>query len=381
MITGLRARRQASKNVLEWDAYPSASGYDIERDGIIVAKNVQVNSYQDSVFSDSVYRVRAVIVNPQSNTGAVNHGGDLPAYSLEAEQYLDVPQPNTLPTLSGPFSGTQVIENRQIDGQARIVDGADITFYNCVFLAGAGQDGYLVRINEGGEAKIKAEKSLFVQRTGMSGNTAKLVVGWNPVNMHFKGCVFRGGVDSIVANVTGQGEISTGDPLVPLARFLVEDSWIGDNERVGSSHSDLIQMDGVARGYAVIRRNRFMGFSLPEGVDTLTTRVTDYTTNQMSSTCFIITDASAPSNDAEYIAIRDNWFDGGNFVVDTNDSASGPIEITGNLWGLRRNFGSRSGLASVNQNNRYGESGETKEPSPIGTITVSEGDLIPGSIE
>ena len=48
---------------LSWDAVPGASGYDVERDGIVIATDVMPTTYQDTGLTPSTsytYRVRAV---------------------------------------------------------------------------------------------------------------------------------------------------------------------------------------------------------------------------------------------------------------------------------------------------------------------------------
>ena len=53
----------ASQIDLSWDEVEGASGYDVERGGVVIAQNVAVNSYADTGLSSSTlytYRVRAV---------------------------------------------------------------------------------------------------------------------------------------------------------------------------------------------------------------------------------------------------------------------------------------------------------------------------------
>ena len=48
---------------LSWEAVPSATGYDVERNGVVIATDVADTSYQDTGLASSTsytYRVRAV---------------------------------------------------------------------------------------------------------------------------------------------------------------------------------------------------------------------------------------------------------------------------------------------------------------------------------
>lgn len=67
MIENLKARRLGQGGYLSWDSYPGATGYDIERNGVVVASNVEGQIYIDdsaNPSSDYRYRVRAIIGSP-----------------------------------------------------------------------------------------------------------------------------------------------------------------------------------------------------------------------------------------------------------------------------------------------------------------------------
>lgn len=282
----------------------------------------------------------------------------------------------------GTFSGTQIIENKEINGSVNIGSGARIILKNCRIIGnyGASGSGYTIKSTAGGGSWLTLEDCTVITRTGAGGNETltKTLVSYGDCNVEARRCLFRGGVDSMYLGLGGEGLIPTGDPLVPMARALIEDSWIGEGERAPGAHADLIQIDGVDRGYIVVRGTRFMGYSLPQGSDTLTTRITDPETATMHSACFIVTFNSQGGTidraDSHHIALRDNWFEGGNWVTDLGVSIS-PIEVTGNRYGLRCNFGMLKGEGiSVKEDNRYGLSGETKRGGNV--VTVSAGDLV-----
>src|SRR5690606_27058066 len=142
---------------------------------------------------------------------------------------------------------------------------------------GASGSGYTIKCTAGGGSWLTLEDSTVITRTGAGGNTTltKSLVSYGDCNVEGSRSLFLGGVDSMYLGLEGEGLIPTGDPLVPMARALIEDSWIGEGERAPGAHADLIQIDGTDRGYIVVRGTRFMGYSLPQGSDTLTTRITD----------------------------------------------------------------------------------------------------------
>lgn len=316
---------------------------------------------------------------PPPPPSGITHGEEIPALSANAESFLSVPAPNTLPTISGPFSGTQTIEGRQIDGQARILAGARIIFRNCVFLGQAGASGanYTLRNNDGGGAWVTLENCLLITRTGVGNVTkgTKTMVMWGDTNLEVRQCVVRGGLDGLYAAPSNSpGLIPTGDSIVPNARVLVEECWFGDNERVGAGHADLTQAQGIDFGHILIRRSRYMAFTIPIGSDTLTNRVTNPDTNTMASTCFISTVSGTDISNKHHIVLKDSWFDGGNYVTQANSDDASPMVLSGNKYGLRHQYGPRSGAWSTTENCRWGKTGTT------GTgLQVTAGDLIPGS--
>jgi hypothetical protein len=63
--TGLTAQTVSASQIdLDWDAFPDATGYDVERDSLIIAMDVATNSYEDTGLDPDTlytYRVRAVM--------------------------------------------------------------------------------------------------------------------------------------------------------------------------------------------------------------------------------------------------------------------------------------------------------------------------------
>lgn len=314
----------------------------------------------------------------------IEHGEDLPPTSDLAEQIIGAQGDDFTFMDGGTFAGTQVIENREIFGQVRIATGARIIFRNCRIIGSPGSTSpnYTVRINEGGNAWATFEDCTIICRVGAGGSTTpnKNIVGWGEVNLELRRCVVRGGEDLIYFGPLGSepGLISTGDPTVPMARLLVDQCWFGDGERTPGAHADLIQIDGGQRGYVLLRRSRFMGYNIPQGTDTLTTRVLDPQTASMMSACFIVTSQSSQNPDgsmSHHLRLLDCWLEGGNYVVYTSGTVA-PVELVGSLWGLRMAHGPHTGFSSLKQNCRWGQTGTTGSG-----LQVTAGDLIPGSTE
>lgn len=310
--------------------------------------------------------------------GGITHGQDLPPLSADAEPFLQVAT-GTLTEWTGSttLSGTQVIENRSFtDKLIHIAAGANITLRNCLLRGPLGQTSYTIRSVVGGESKLNMERCLLIART-TSSLSPRCLTYWGDTSVRAYRCVFRGGIDSVYSNTSpNAGQFAAGDPLVANARTLFEECWFGDIQRVASSHSDGIQFDGG--GYAVIRRCRIMGYSIPVGSDPLTTRVTNPATAGLASGPIIATQNSASPNQLVRIALRDSWFEGGNYTVDMAPSDGLPPQLmaaTGCKWGTRHQFGPlRLPSGSTHTDNRWGQAGST---ACCGTVAV--GQLLPGS--
>lgn len=63
-VNGVATGVSTSQMDLTWDAFPGATGYDVERDGTVIATNVATNAYSDTGLGSGTshdYRVRAVL--------------------------------------------------------------------------------------------------------------------------------------------------------------------------------------------------------------------------------------------------------------------------------------------------------------------------------
>lgn len=308
----------------------------------------------------------------------ITNGSEIPPTSAQAETLIGAQgtlTPHTGATTFTAAMGKVTIENALIEGNIRVRSGADVTLRNCRIIGPPGSTTYAVRINEGGNARLLLEDCTVVCRSVAGGATggAMCVVGWGDVSLALRRTVIRGGIDGIHFHGKGPAIWATGDPNIPLATLLVEECWIGDNERLPGSHSDLFQMAGKAPNYVtnfVFQRNRWMGYSLPEGADALTNRA-DPATSGMASAGFMNS-----TGGASQIAIRANWYEGGNNIIDGgNVLDASTCWITDNLFAPKANFSAAVRVGNWNNhNNRWATTGTLTN----GTQTVA-GELIPGS--
>ena len=313
---------------------------------------------------------------PPPPGGTITHGEQIPAWSKQA---LSVVGPRLsaggLSEWSGSttLSGTQVIEGRSFTNKTlTIAAGARITLRNCRIIGPPTQTAYLIRVTGGGGVWLTVEDCELVARAGST--SVRCIVMWGDGNVEVRRSVLRGGIDNIYVNPDHTpGRIPTGDPLVPMARLLVEDCWLGDIERMPGTHTDCIQIDGG--GYTVIRRSRIMCFNIPWGADTLTSHADG---SEAGSGGIIATQNSNNPSQISHVAVRDCWCDGGNWVVDLTPADGLPVHtvaVTGCRFGLNHTFGALLVPAGeVNRDNRWGASGVTVQAG-----AVAAGQLVPGS--
>lgn len=309
--------------------------------------------------------------DPGSQPSSFTHGKEITRQS--------VGWTGTLTAYTGPatLSGTQTITDKLIDGQIlTIARGSDITLRNCRIIGPASATTYTLRHNLGGGSKLTLDRCEVITRAGAL--SARCLAMWDDGSFRALRSVFRGGIDNCFFNAPNSpGAFPTGDPLVPNARVLLEDCWFGDLERIGSSHSDNIQFDGG--GYAVLRRVRLMCYSIPRGTDTLTTTTTQ--SSELGSGGLIATQDSSNPRQISHIAVRDSWWEGGNYTIDLAPSDGLPVHTiaaSGNKFGLAHQFGPlRLPAGSTSSNNRWGESGSTIISGS--STTVTDGQLLPGS--
>lgn len=321
---------------------------------------------------------------PPAPPPTILHGSELPATSGEAELMIGAQGPLT-EYPSGDFTaamGPLVIENASFTEKSiRVRSGANVTLRNCLIIAPPGSNTYAVRINEGGNARLLMEDCTIVCRTTYETDDGNHnIAGWGDTSLCLRRCVIRGGIDGIHFHGKGPAIWPTGDPVIPMATMLVEECWLGDNERLPGSHSDLVQMAGARPNRVtnfVWRRNRFMAYSLPLYVDTLTSRA-DPETSGFASVCWIdTTGGHGTGTGATRMTIRDNWFQGGNWMVQGGGNDVSPAAFTGNLFAPHANFGAATGMTGFeNYENRWAYDGTLTN----GTVCVG-GELIPGSAE
>lgn len=258
------------------------------------------------------------------------------------------------------LSGTQVIENRTItDKIVTIAAGANITLRNCRIVGPLAANTYTIKANTGGGLKLWLDNCEVISRAGTG--SARCIATWDDSSVYARRTIFRGGIDNFFSSgPNSPGLWATGDPVVPMARVLLEECWFGDLERIGTSHTDNIQID--AGGYAVIRRCRIMCYNIPRGTDTLTTTADG---SSRASGGVLTTQDSSKPRQISHVVLRDNWAEGGNYTIDVNPSDGLPVHTyaaTGNRFGINHQFGALRlppNLAEPNRDNRWGQSGMT----------------------
>lgn len=314
-------------------------------------------------------------------TPIILHGVDLPRKSDEAEKIIGAQ--GTLVEYTGDtvFTaafGPVVIENSLFtEKNIRVRSGANVTLRNCKIIGPLDSTSYTVRINEGGNARLLLENCTVVCRSRNGGQNA--VTGWGETSLAMRRTVVRGGIDQVHFHGKGPAIWATGDPLVPMATFLMDECWIGDNERLPGSHSDLFQAAGTRPNTItnyVFRRTSFMGYSIPQGADPLTTRANPDGVGGYASAGWInSTGSEETGSGGTYFAIRDNYFEGGNYAVDGGTGAA-PSAITGNLFSPKLNFGATVRVGGwENFDNRWAASGVLTNGRE-----VVKGQLIDGSL-
>lgn len=318
-------------------------------------------------------------VEPPPQPATIAGGWELPPTSLEA---LDMIGPRgTLTPWTGSTSpsGTMVIENKVFTGGWKPQPGSHITYVNCRLISDYRIPKYLIDVTEtSGGTRIDFESCEFVARAGSK--STRCIAGWGDYFLSARRCVFRGGIDNVFIKPqpSNTRPYSTGDPLVGMANVLLEENWMGDIERLPSSHSDCIQIE--AGNWMVFRRNRIGSFNVPEGSDPLNTR-TNPLTSELGGGGFLITQDSTAPTAISNIAIRDNHLDGGNITCDAGPPDGIPVTnvaCTGNRFGLRRTASPvRLPGGATFSGNTWAVSG-TARISSTATAVVTAGQLLSG---
>lgn len=301
---------------------------------------------------------------PAATTGSILHGADIPRTSLAAASVIGLlSTPRTEWTSSTSFSGTQLVENRTFTNKlVTITSGADITFRNCRFIGPLGQSTYTIRATAGGGLRVVLEDCEVIARTTTS-ETPRCLTAWGDGSVQAVRTIFRGGIDNVYVNLSNApGKIATGDSLVPYARSHFKECWFGDNQRVNTSHSDMVQIDGG--GYAVFERCRAMAFNVPRGSDPLSTRV-DPDSGELCSNGIILSQNSANPSKISHVAVRDCFAEGAGFTFNMNPKDGltvDKVSVTGCTFGLRHRFGPVNlPPGSVTAGNTWGATGWTED--------------------
>lgn len=228
MIANLKARRLGSSGYLSWDAYPGATGYDVERDGIIVARNLNATVYQDNSELSHKYRVRSVFGQqaviedppPASWQQAVDDSVLAQTYAAIESWYvantsfeaLGIQEQNLVPgSLESQFDG-QVIEGIR-GGPIRIAHN-NVTVRGCL-------------VEDWGLYGAYFNPTFGANLTGNVVEYCRIAgPGGDPLEQE-RGCVFAAGVPNsvIVRNCDVYGWTSG---MSSMRRMVAEYNWIHD---------------------------------------------------------------------------------------------------------------------------------------------------------
>jgi hypothetical protein len=232
-------------------------------------------------------------------------------------------------SLSSIKDGT-VIESKEVTGSVSIAAGAKVTIRNTRIIGAlnAPAGAYTVKATAGGGLHVTLDNCEVICRSGLSKTVAMSGDG----NITVRKTLLRGGQDALYVNpLNSPGVISTGDPDIPMARVLVEDSWLGDMVRVSGGHVDCCQIDGG--GYVLVLRSKLPGFNLPIGTDPLNASV-DAT--ELANSAVICSQNSTNPVQISYVKLDSNWLDGGNYTAALAPPDGLPVH---HAWALNNRFG------------------------------------------
>lgn len=284
-----------------------------------------------------------------------------------------------------PFTGTisavdgQIIENLEITGSPAInvKAGAQVIIRNCrlIGLSTTAAAGYTLKATAAGGLYVQVEDCEIITRYAQTKSIAMSGDG----HISVKRTVLRGGTDDVFYSTppNSPGVIATGDSRLPLARVLMEECWVGDQQFFTGAHNDGIQIDGG--GYTCVRRCYISGFRMAAGADPLTTSATE-TTADLANSALITTQNSSNPSQISYVVLENSYVNGGNYTVYMTAPDGLPMNhmfMTGNKFGLVFRFGhlrfDDTDATSARSGNTWAASGTTSSG-----LVVTAGQSIPG---
>lgn len=291
--------------------------------------------------------------SPTTGQRSFTHGKQITKSNIGLSDPDALERSDSIDTTDG-----QVIENQEIHGRVEVGAGHHVVLRNCRVIGPPelSSSSYALGCTQEGGLLVEIENCEFVTRSEVT-NTLTL---WGDANISIRRSIFRGGETGAYFNPQRDpGLIDSGDPGVPNARVLLEECWFGDLLTHPESHIDCIQIDGG--GYIVLRRIKSMAFHLRPGADPLETEANIH---DMASAAAILTQNSSNPDQISNVAVRDSYFDGGNYCVDTKaGDGKNPkrIYVTGCRWGIHHRFAPfRYGSGTTHHNNAWGASGITE---------------------
>lgn len=223
---------------------------------------------------------------------------------------------------------TSTIRDGQLFRNIRFTSPVNTThhtdFDNCQLL-GTPTGSYVLRHVAGTGKKVRLLNSTVVQRNPAT----KAITMYGAGGLYVYRSLVKGGTDGLFLKPKG-------GPYFEGFAAVVRESMIGWLQQVSGGHSDGIQIDGDGGGVtggALFDRIRVEAFYVPSGADPLTA---NWDPTRLAGTAMIMTGTSPITN----IRIRDSKFSGGNYTTQLEGATgSGPIELTGNRYGVAHRYG------------------------------------------
>jgi hypothetical protein len=252
----------------------------------------------------------------------------------------------------------QVFEGLDIVGALDVRH--DVTLVNCRItgLADAPSAGYTIKHQRNVGAMLTLRNCEVITRSPVT----RCLVSWGLGWIDAEDTLFAGGTDNVFLKPASPA------PGGGFAHRFTR-CWFGDVQRVPSSHSDCIQIDGCGGG-VLVDRCAITSYALPTGTDPTTAEATaDY----RASGGIILTYPSSGIEPISRVYVLDSYLDGGNNTLDVRPP-DGPLPtdvvISGNQFGLHHTYNPllyRDGQYAVG--NVWAESGVTTTGR---TVTAGE---------
>ncbi|HEX6681928.1 MAG TPA: hypothetical protein VF062_04005 [Candidatus Limnocylindrales bacterium] len=241
-----------------------------------------------------------------------------------------------------------VLDHVQINGAVTVKH--DFTCTDCRIIGSADASGssYTVKVISSVGQKFKCVRCEIVARNA----DTKALVSYGNAGIWLERTIVRGGEDAYYGKPSA-GHYTVGG--ITYGHVFIE-SMFTDLQTFSGSHADAFQIDGGTGGVLLLR-SRIQSYAVPQGADPLTTTADG---SVLAAGGVILTQDSSKPSQISKVHLIDNWYDGGNYTVDTAPPDGLPVtdvRTEGGKWGLKHRFGALRGPRGVN--NRWGATGST----------------------